>query len=799
MKIPRFNKKDNESVADRSDRYLYKIDEPRQKQISDRKVVVRGWILPKENLSVISMQLRHSGHINDVSYGFERRDIQQAFPDTFSDKSLKSGFEVKFEFVNGPTILEVDFGDGYEIVERLDFIYVGDKPLAKDYNPHFATNYAEHLDLRRVQKSYFYENASQKKIELKDSDPKVIALYLPQFHPIPENDRTWGKGFTEWTNVASAQPRFIGHNQPILPGDLGFYDLRYENNIFDQITLAKDHGIYGFCIYYYWFSGKKILDAPLQSIINHKEWDFNFMICWANENWTKRWDGHDNDVIIAQKYLKDDALNFIKDVEHILLDPRYIRKDGKPVLSVYRPEKLKDAYNFSKVWRDYFKEKHNLELHLVSVLGFENVDPKVHGFESAIDFVPLSLDFKSQYFAENKVPQVQKSNSLLDVNYEGAVYDYRKIVLNEGYLKARYDFHTYRSTMPSWDNDARKKGKGSSFFFNNPDLYGQWLDSAITNREENTDFVFINAWNEWAEGAMLEPTAHLGHAMLNRTAEIIAKHSLLSANKKNVPLYGVQRKSSVHVAVLVHLYYTDQWSYIQERLDNLGDTEFDLYVNIQNKDIAFIDTLKKYRKDVQVSIFENRGRDILPFVHTARRLDQLGYTSILKIHTKKSKHRDDGDKWFKELVNSLLPSKSIVSEVIAKLEGEMAHIGPKGHFVSLSEYIGSNAKGVTYLMNKITTSQNEDALLENIDSYGYFGGSMFWTSLEAIRPLLNAYLMAEDFESEAGQIDGTLAHAVERVIGYVAMNQGANLYKVSKRGISPIISKDILTDYKFAK
>jgi lipopolysaccharide biosynthesis protein len=801
MKIPNFKKKSINSNNETQipERYLFKLDEPRSTQVHDRKMVVRGWVLPLNGSKVNAMRLRNGTNLYDIVYGLERRDILQVYAEVGEDKALKSGFEVKFELDDSDIVIEVDLGDGYEIIEKITLQYVGDKPLSENYNPHLASNWAEHINLQKSQKSYFYENAVSGDIKLGKEDPKVIAFYLPQFHPIPENDRTWGKGFTEWTNVASAQPRYIGHNQPILPGDLGFYDLRLEDNIKDQIDLAKSHGIYGFCLYYYWFSGDKILDKPIKSIMKHKEWDFNFMICWANENWTKRWDGHDNDVIIAQKYLEDDAINFIKEVEHILLDPRYIRHEGKPILSVYRPEKLKEPANFSKVWQDYFKEKHDIEIHLVSVMGFENQDPKLYGFQTAIDFVPLSIDFKSEHFPEHVVPQVSISERLLDVKHEGAVYDYRRIVLNQEYQTATYDFHTYKSVMPSWDNDARKKGKGSSFYFNNPDLYAQWLDNALSNREHSSDPVFVNAWNEWAEGAMLEPTQHFGHAMLNRTAEIIAKHSISKANKAAFPIYGYERNKNTTTAVVVHLFYTDQWEYIHEKLGNMGSIPFDLFVTLQTKDEEFSDEILKYNKNTHIDIIENRGRDILPFIVTARRLDQKGYTSILKIHTKKSKHRNDGDKWFKQLVNGLLPSEEAVSATKKILDNEIALIGPKGHYVSFKEYIGSNKPSIDQMLKRMYSDSNFNTIERKIGEYGYFGGSMFWVSTEAIRPLLKQHLMSEDFEVEAGQIDGTLAHAIERLIGLVASEQGAKMYKITKKGITPIKESEQSSDYKFAK
>src|SRR6186713_2500734 len=192
---------------------------------------------------------------------------------------------------------------------------------------------------------------------------KAIAIHLPQFHPFPENDEWWGKGFTEWTNVTKTKPLFKEHYQPHLPTDLGFYDLRLEQTRIDQAELARENGIYGFCYYHYWFDGKRLMHQPLDDLLKSKRPDFPFMLCWANENWTRRWDGSEHFVLLRQSYSKLDAENHCRFMIPFFSDPRYIKVDNKPVFCFYKPQLIPNIKEYIEAFKTE-AQKHAIEFYL---------------------------------------------------------------------------------------------------------------------------------------------------------------------------------------------------------------------------------------------------------------------------------------------------------------------------------------------------------------------------------------------------------------------------------------------------
>lgn len=347
---------------------------------------------------------------------------------------------------------------------------------------------------------------------LKNIDVRVIAFYLPQFHPIPENDLWWGKGFTEWTNVTKATPLFPGQYQPHLPTELGFYDLRLRDVRLEQIDLAKQYGIDGFCYHYYWFSGKRLLERPLDEMLADPQLDMPFCLCWANENWTRRWDGAEHEMLIAQRYLPEDDLAFIKSLEPFLRDPRYIRVDGAPLLIVYRPQHMPHPKQSAAVWRQYCADVGIGDLHICSALTHGNTDYLQFGFDSGVEFPPHNL----------RVGNVNHKVNFFDA-FQGNVMDFRDIArsyLAQSYLGDR----VFKTVFPSWDNTARTDNRALAVINATPKNYEWWLaktlEKAAQDNQKRDQLVFINAWNEWAEGCHLEPDRRYGRAFLDVTLRV---------------------------------------------------------------------------------------------------------------------------------------------------------------------------------------------------------------------------------------------------------------------------------------
>lgn len=573
----------------------------------------------------------------------------------------------------------------------------------------------------------------------------LVAFYLPQFHPIEQNDAWWGKGFTEWRNVTRALPQFEGHVQPRLPADLGFYDLRSPQVMRDQAALAREYGIGAFCFYYYWFSGTTLLETPLRQWLADDSIEMPFCLCWANENWARRWDGRGDDILIGQQHSAEDDIAFITHVADYLRDRRALKVDGKPMLLVYRPHLLPDARATAQRWRQWCRDHDIGEIHLAYVQGFERPDPRDIDFDAAVEFPPNMSNPRS----------LTADQFLVNPEFHGDVRDWRELAA-EIAARPLPDYPLYPGVNPGWDNEARRSGRGRVYLHASPRGYRDWLSTTIHQRlapvPPGQRLVFINAWNEWAEGAVLEPDLRLGHGYLDATRQ--ALHAPAAARTATRP------------CVVIHAWYLEELGELLAQLKQSA-LECRLIISTAHAHLDRVQALLQASGLAgEVMAFANHGRDILPFLHVANRLLEEGEDVVLKLHTKRSTHMQQGAQWRQELLQQLLDDGH-GAQAVARFaqDRELGLLAPAGHLLPVREYVGANDAALQRLQVRL-------GLHTDIRAAQFSAGSMFWVRLAALRPLLDAHLPPSAFEAEHGQVDGTLAHALERALGAVCADAG---------------------------
>jgi lipopolysaccharide biosynthesis protein len=365
---------------------------------------------------------------------------------------------------------------------------------------------------------------------------RAIAFYLPQFHPIPENDRWWGIGFTEWTNVSKARPLFKGHYQPRIPADLGFYDLRVPETRAAQAKMASDHGIEGFCYWHYWFAGKRLLERPFKQVLKSGEPNFPFCLAWANQTWTGIWHGAPDRILIEQNYpgLKDHKSHFNALVQ-AFHDSRYIKIEGKPIFIVYYPPGLPQPKLFTDYWNELAVKSGLPGFYFLGVVD-KKWDYKKLGFDGSIlDSLPIFLkkmEFKKKSFSQKFLKSIMKKNKSKSIEKtllraKPKIYFYKDFVKqSKPPINDKIDH--YPCIVPNWDNTPRSGARGVVLHDSTPDLFRIHLNNALTqmnNRPVEKKMVFIKSWNEWAEGNYLEPDIKYGKTYLKVIKEEILNFS----------------------------------------------------------------------------------------------------------------------------------------------------------------------------------------------------------------------------------------------------------------------------------
>jgi lipopolysaccharide biosynthesis protein len=352
---------------------------------------------------------------------------------------------------------------------------------------------------------------------------RAIAFHLPQFHPIAENDEWWGKGFTEWTNVVQAKPLFPGHYQPHLPADLGFYDLRLSEAREAQAELAKNHGISGFCYYHYWFQGRRLLGRPIDDILRMGRPDFPFCLCWANESWTRGWLGEERNVLISQTYDPHDDLRHCHWLTKTFADSRYLRMKGRAIFLIYRPGHLPEPRRLTDLLRDVCIKNGDENPYLIGIDAHQpGRDFRSDGFDTTLVFEPQLSVLPAAFYDEFSRGRVLRNLRLGVMSGKLKLYDYTDA--RDRISALPRPFATVPCVFVSWDNTARRGEKGVIIVNSSPKVFGRALDTVVSKlkaRNEGESLLFINAWNEWAEGNHLEPCQKWGRGYLEETRKVL--------------------------------------------------------------------------------------------------------------------------------------------------------------------------------------------------------------------------------------------------------------------------------------
>lgn len=604
-----------------------------------------------------------------------------------------------------------------------------------------------------------YSNVQEDFVNYVEHDPieplvRTIAFYLPQFHPFAQNDRWWGKGFTEWTNVGKARPLFPGHHQPHCPIHLGYYDLRIPQIMQEQAKLAKNYGVSGFAYYFYWFAGQLLMEAPLEAMLADPDVDLPFCMIWANENWTRRWDGQDQEVLIAQDHSLEDSRSMLIYLKKFMEDKRYIRVNGKPLFIIYRAALIPDFAETLKMWRSEAKRMGLGDLYVVSAQTFGHTQSQDLGLDAAMEFPPHGL---SPQDISMLIPGLVE-------NFDGGIYEYSEVVSN-AVMQKEPDYLLFRTSMLSWDNTARRNLSASIFADFSVTRYTQWLASNIERaakdpaRNDSERLIFINAWNEWAEGTHLEPDQKHGYGYLEATRSVVSNYSK-TAECFMRPV--VPDTTTNRFAIVAHLHYSDTWPELRDVIAKLNNVDF--YFTVTN--VVLAQTIAADMPSAIVELVDNRGRDVRPFLMTMQRISHLGYRAVCKVHDKKSVYRTDGEKmrrqFFSTLINAELMSEFDLNDRLGLLALDS----------SLLEHNDINMKNNQKMVDDISLEMGIPFVRGK-----FAAGTMFWVDPRAIAPILK--LAVNDFDIERGLVVGTRAHAIERLFCNVCE---ASDFKVSTTG-----------------
>jgi lipopolysaccharide biosynthesis protein len=505
-------------------------------------------------------------------------------------------FWAKTSSISGLLSLPLSYGDFPEepiaadatlahALERLILIYT---------TAHPGRNYRLESPGLSKESDAYYEAQLDYSETIAHDTIKVMAYFLPQFNPNPLNDEWHGKGFTEWHKVRSAQPLFHGHYQQHIPhDDTGYYLLDTSAQLRIQAEQLKKSGVHGFIFYHYWFSGTLILEQPAQMLLREADIAIPFCFCWANENWTRRWDGNEQEILLGQVYSPDDARSFILYLIPFFKDPRYVTMDGRPILYVYRPSAMEYVDEYMSVWREECSLAGVPDPYVIATMTRGATAPQDYGMDAAVERV---LQDWTGGAVENIKDQLRPYGPI-----NGSILDYNAVADHYMEKPIDTDYVFFRSLVPTWDNTARYGSEAFALHGFSVHTFQKWMEHLIDYSERtlpaNNRFVIVNAWNEWAEGAHLEPDQRFGYGYLNAIGRALSNHSYTSINHVKIP-------KSLHIKLQLN-------HEVIHRLENEPENSARFFTALANSTIFQLCSVSAY--DAATG---NLARDQVPFTST---------------------------------------------------------------------------------------------------------------------------------------------------------------------------------------
>lgn len=613
----------------------------------------------------------------------------------------------------------------------------------------------------------------------RDVEPRLVALFLPQFRRCPENDQNWGSGFTEWTNVVQGTPLFLGHWQPRRPLDGAYYDTSDGEVLRAQASLALESKIAAFAHYMYWFDHKSVLHEVLDQHCSDAEITLPFMLVWANENWTRRWDGGSEEMLLNQTYATGYASRLAHHLEKYFKSPRYFTVDGKPVFAVYAPSQLPNEKEFISELR---RELAARGFPKVILGGFETFGETVRVgdalWDESIEFPPHPLPSNSfsAPFHTREENRIQLPVSLNDWS-KSRVSSYSAFARHRAMRDrvGKNDYVSVPSVMLAWDNTARRPEAGHIFADYSPEIFGSWLRASLQRARAKTGaalrgVVFINAWNEWAEGTYLEPDEDYGFAALEAVKAAVHDFEEIADGEARMLSPSTSSISRKRAALVVHAFHEGPTRRILDRLSS-GEWKphFDAYATTSVP--SLVQVLRDSNHFNEVVLVENRGRDVWPFLKLLPMLADLGYEHVLKIHSKENRSFDvHGKNWSDSLIDRYLSPGFYMPALKALQTPSIGVVVSADSFITPwagSEFYVPNYQLTSQVLSEIGVPWEDDAQ----GRWAFAAGTFFCARIKAILPasrIPSSWFRLEPWQEEDGEIE----HAVERIFVAIASSGG---------------------------